>query len=139
MEQVNLNPEELFGELKDGEELYLRVQGNSMSPFLKDGRDTVVLTKPVKLRRGAVVVYRRGRMYIMHRVISVDGDVFTAWGDNLSTPEKDIPADSAVAMVKAAVRKGKRITPKSPTWNFYSKVFIFPAVRKLIRKLLSRR
>lgn len=139
MGEITFNPEELFGELKNGEELYLRVQGNSMSPFLKDGRDTVVLTKPVKLKKGAVLVYRRGRMYIMHRVISVDGDVFTALGDNLSAPEKNIPADSAVAMVKAAVRKGKRITPKSLTWIFYSKVFVIPAVRNLIRKLLSRR
>ncbi len=139
MMTVALNPEELFGSLKPGEELCLRVQGNSMSPFLKNGRDTVVLTKPVRLKKGAVVVFRRGGMFIMHRVISVNGDVFCALGDNLSSPETDIPVGNAVAMVKAVVRKGKKLTPHSPTWLFYSKVFTIPAVRKLIRKSAARR
>lgn len=139
MIDLRLDPGELFAGLNDGEELFLRVQGSSMSPFLRDGRDTVVLTKPVKLSKGAIVVFRRGDMFIMHRVVRVDGEKFTARGDNLSAPETDIPAANAAAMVKCVIRNGKKITPRSPLWFFHARVFSRPAVRKLASGLLSRR
>ena len=55
--------------LETAEQLPLLISGNSMSPFLVHGRDTVYLTKVNRpLRKGDIVLYqRKGGAYILHR------------------------------------------------------------------------
>ncbi len=136
MEKITLEARDLFENLGD-DELTLRVQGISMQPFLVDGRDFVTMKKPDrKLRKGDIIVFRYGSVYLMHRVLSFDSDGFiTAMGDYTFCPETRIPPENVKAIVFSAVRDGKRITEKSPEWLFYSKVFINTGVRKLIGKV----
>lgn len=132
---IEVEAKEVFGWLDGCGELSLRVQGNSMCPFLHDGEDTVTLRKPGTLRKGDIVVFERGGRYLMHRIVKISDGYIDTLGDNLSTPETRIPLQNVVAVVTGAVRRGKSLTPHSPLWLFFSRVYIHPAVRKTVRAL----
>lgn len=136
MENLTLEASDIFENLPD-EGVTLRVQGTSMQPFLYNKRDTVTFKKPVgKLRKGDVIVFRRGKYYLMHRVIDIESDGFiTAMGDNTFSPDTHIAPEDVKAILVSAVRAGKPLTPKSPEWLFFSKVFINTKVRKFIGKV----
>lgn len=135
---IKVDGKEVFSWLNETDRLSLRVQGTSMQPFLYDGRDTVILTKPDKIKTGDIVVYERSGYYVMHRVIKTANGVIDTLGDNLDVPERDIPVENVVAVASGAVRGGREITPDSPIWQFFSKVYIHPSARKAARFLFRR-
>ena len=122
------------------EALPLLISGNSMSPFLVDGRDTVYLsrlTKPVK--KGDVILYqRKNGAYILHRVYKIKNGSFTMLGDAQTEPEEGILPEQIVAVMTSADRKGKKETPGSFWWEFFEKVWIrIPAMRPPLRNIYT--
>ena len=99
--------------LETVDQLPLLISGNSMSPFLVHGRDTVFLTRVKRpLRRGDIVLYRRQNgAYILHRICAVEGNAFTAVGDAQTETEKGIAMQQVIAVACAAERKGIRQAP----------------------------
>ena len=107
-------------------ELPLLISGNSMSPFLIHGRDTVYLS-PIEgeVRRGDMILYRRDSgQYVLHRVYSVGKDAYSMVGDGQSTVETGIRREQMVATVTHVTRKGKTLAPGSFWWDFFAKVWI---------------
>lgn len=117
--------------------LPLLVSGNSMSPFLVHGRDTVYLTKVSRpLRRGDIVLYRRrSGAYILHRICAVEGDTFSMVGDAQTQIERRITQEQIFAVASSAVRKGRRQEPGCFWWDFFAKVWmrVIPARPMLMR------
>ena len=93
---------------KDGKLVY-KTKGVSMNPMLYQNRDLVVI-EPVqgRLRELDVALYRRGRSYVLHRVIAVNDDgTYLIRGDN--TYSDEIVPDSAVlGVLTEFVRDGKQ-------------------------------
>ncbi len=57
--------------------------GVSMYPMLRDRRDTVVISPcRERLKKYDVPLYRRGKDYVLHRVIGVEPDGYIIRGDN---------------------------------------------------------
>lgn len=106
--------------------LPLVITGNSMSPFLIGGRDTVHLSRLTRpLRRGDAVLYRRkSGKYVFHRVYRVSQEGITMLGDAQTVPEPGIQPDQIMAIMTAAERKGKPISPGSFWWEFFEQVWI---------------
>ena len=107
--------------------LPLQITGNSMTPFLAPGRDSVMLSKPKRpLRTGDMVLYQRdGGAYVLHRIIRREQDgTFSIIGDGQDQIETGIRADQIFAVVQYAVRKGKRQAPGCFWWDFFSHVWI---------------
>ncbi len=102
------------------------VSGNSMSPFLIHGRDTVYFSKPTRaLKRGDIVFFRRDDgSYVMHRIYKRDTDGFYIIGDNQTEMEGPVRDDRIFAIVTRAKRKGKLITPASPLWFIFAHIWI---------------
>lgn len=115
--------------LEQGQEVILTVTGDSMSPFLRDKRDQVVLTSvdPTALAVGDVPLYRRkSGQYVLHRIVERDdgvtvtcyggdslpsqgGDLrYTMLGDAQWLREEGITPDQIVACATAFIRKGRR-------------------------------
>lgn len=68
--------------LREGKDVTIKVKGSSMTPFLRDGRDSVVLRRSDDFGTGDIVLVQFGtERFVMHRIISIDGDVFTMMGD----------------------------------------------------------
>ena len=107
------------------EALPLVISGNSMSPFLVHGRDTVYLSRPSgPIKKGDVVLYRRDNgAYILHRVHKVEKDSFTMTGDAQTYLEKGIRPDQIIAVMTSALRKGKRQQAGCFWWDFFEKIW----------------
>lgn len=112
--------------LEETDAVPLVISGNSMSPFLAHGRDTVYLSKVTKpLKRGDMILYRRtnGR-YILHRIVKVESDSFCLVGDAQNYVESGIRQDQVLARVSWVRRKGKIQKPGCFWWEFFEKVWI---------------
>lgn len=117
--------------LKESGTIKLPVQGKSMEPFLKEGRDSVVLNLPDgELKKGDIVVYKRKNTYVMHRVVDVQQNTLSIMGDNEINPDNGVNKNTVVAVVKEIHRNGKIITEKDLLWKFYSDIYIKKNVRK---------
>ena len=135
---MQLEAKDIFENMGESD-VWLKVQGTSMRPFLRNDRDTVILRKPDRLKIGDIVVFRRKETYIMHRIIELENGFITTLGDNLRVPEKGIPVENVCAKVVGAVRDGKQIDPDSAVWKFFSNIYIKQGVRKMLTKIRSWR
>lgn len=120
--------------------LPLVISGNSMSPFLVHGRDTIYLsrlTRPVK--KGDALLYRRDNgAYIFHRVYKAENDSFTMVGDAHTQLEPGIRPDQVIAIMTSATRKGKRQAPGCFWWEFFEKIWIrMVPLRPILRNLYT--
>jgi len=81
--------------VNEGMAVTLLVKGRSMLPFILGGRDSVVLTRPVEIREGDVVLAQiGGQRYVLHRVMSVSDTRVELMGDgNISGREICRPED----------------------------------------------
>ena len=106
--------------------LPLVISGNSMSPFLVHGRDTVYLSRlDRQVKKGDVLLYKRDSgAYILHRVYKVEQDSFTMVGDAQPVLEKGIRPDQIIALMTSALRKGKIQKPGCFWWDFFEKVWL---------------
>ena len=74
-----MDPESYFGLLEsfldEGKDVEMTPKGNSMLPFIRGGRDSVLLTKPSRpLELGDIVLFKVNGHYVMHRILEVNGD-----------------------------------------------------------------
>ncbi|MBQ6244798.1 MAG: S24/S26 family peptidase [Bacteroidales bacterium] len=72
---------EVAAVLREGREAIITPLGNSMLPFIRGGQDRVVLRKEPDLAVGDIVLIHTGGRYILHRVLTVEGDAVTLMGD----------------------------------------------------------
>lgn len=117
----------MLRELLDaGQTVQLPVSGNSMLPFLIHNRDSVTLTRPeTPLKAGDIVLYQRPTgEYILHRICRITDQGFYALGDAQMLIEGPLDPDCVFGRVTAAVRKGKTLTPGTPLWDFFARVWI---------------
>ena len=109
--------------LAQGQSVCLTVTGESMSPFLRHGRDQIRLeavTAPPK--RGDMVFFRRcNGQYIMHRILRhlPDGN-YALIGDGQQQVEKPIAPQQIFAVVTQVCRKGAWIGPEAFWWRFFA-------------------
>ncbi len=116
--------------LSCGEKVALTVTGNSMLPFLADGRDKVILQKIEKLpKKGDIVFYRRKNgAYVLHRVVKRRGELFYFSGDAQLRVEGPVGKGQLLAVCKEVERDGKTIKSGDISWLSY-KLRFFKAKR----------
>lgn len=120
----NIDVNTLLDSLRDGESITLPVQGVSMMPFLKPERDTVKVEIPTSgIKKGDIVLYKKGSGIVMHRVFAVDGDSFSAVGDNETGIESGIPMSYVRARVTQVNTENGTVKPQSFRWRFFSWIF----------------
>ena len=127
--------------LATGSDVNLRITGGSMTPFLADKRDTIIISpKTETLKRGDMVFYRRDSgMYVLHRIYRVEKKTYTLLGDAQTLPEPGIRPDQILALVTKVRRKGKILTKGSFWWLFFEKVWIrLVPLRPALRAAYSR-
>lgn len=133
--------------VEDGKSVSLNVSGMSMFPFLEHERDTVYFEAPKRnLQKGDIVFYqRRNGQYVMHRIYKIKGDEYYIVGDAQHVIEGPVLRDQIFAIVTQVKRNERMLTPSSPTWKFFERIWInllpyrdvlmlpFRAVRKVKR------
>lgn len=126
---------------RDGTLVY-KTRGVSMQPMLHENRDLVIIEKPQgRLKPYDVALYRRGKDYVLHRVLEVREHDYVIRGDNTYSLEY-IPAENVIGVLKAFVRKGRRIEVTDPGYLRYARAWhkLYPlrtGVMKVWYKALS--
>ena len=112
---------ELLALLEATDSVPLTISGNSMTPFLVHGRDTVFLSKVTRpLKKGDMILYqRRNGRYILHRICRVHPDGYDLVGDAQTVIEPGIRPEQVLAIVNTVRRKGKILSHGSFRWNFF--------------------
>lgn len=103
-------------------EVLLTVTGNSMAPFLRDGRDKVRIAKVGRepLKKYDIPFYRRpDGKYVLHRIIAVKKEGYVIAGDNQVIKEYPIPHSCIFAVVKGVWRNGKYISSNHIGYRLY--------------------
>ena len=65
-----------------------------------------------------VALYRRGKGYVLHRVIGVEKDHYLIRGDNTYAIEK-VPDKDVIGVLTSFKRKGKEISTDNRLYRFY--------------------
>ena len=94
--------------IDEGNEVVLLTKGNSMLPFIRGDRDSVVLRKPVQTRPGDIVLAEVSPdVFVLHRVISIGEKVVLMGDGNISGQEICAP-EKIRAQAVAIIKDGKR-------------------------------
>lgn len=129
---------ELLTLLEQTDSVPLTVTGNSMSPFLIHGRDTVYLSKVTRpLKKGDIIFYRRtSGQYVLHRICRVHPDGYDLVGDAQTVIEPGIRPEQVLATGNAVRRKGMLLQKGDFWWDFFEGFWlkILP-LRPVLRRL----
>lgn len=95
-------------------------RGTSMLPMLREGRDSVVLSKiPESPNRFDVVLYQRSNgQYVLHRLVK-NRDEYVFLGDNQFEHEHGIKLDQMIAYVSSFYRDNKEICVRNACYRLY--------------------
>lgn len=116
--------------LNEGHTVTINLKGYSMRPFLENGRDKALLTKPVNPVVGDPVLAEvsPGR-FVLHRIVRIDGDKVTLRGDGNIGVEHCHRKDISGAVI-GFYRKGRKKIDRTDgrKWRAYSWIWmrLFP-------------
>lgn len=128
--------------LESGNDFKLLVTGDSMTPFIINNRDSVLLTavSNIGIKKGVIVLSRRDNgNYVLHRVIKklpdnrflINGD-FQLWTESIRN-------DQVIACVKKIFRKNRIIHYDDKIYILLSRIWIIlRPLRPYIFKLLGK-
>lgn len=132
---------ELLALLEQTDSVPLTISGNSMTPFLAHGRDTVFLSKVTRpLKKGDMIFYRRQNgQYVLHRICRVHPDSFDLVGDAQTYIETGIRPEQVLAIVNTVRRKGRLLEKGHFWWDFFEMFWlrIIP-LRPLVCRIYGR-
>lgn len=128
---------EIIKYLEQGHTVTLPLKGFSMRPFLESNRDMALLTSPKNIKVGDPVLAEIApKQYVLHRIISINGERVTLLGDGNLTPEYCL-LSNIKASIDGFYRKGRKKLDRTDgrKWKLYSKIWI--TLRPLRRWLLA--
>lgn len=78
------------------------VMSGSMEPSISVN-DLIIVQQRQSYSAGDVVVYQSGRLPIVHRILSIDGDAVTTKGDANNVPDEPFPLENIRGAVIAVI------------------------------------
>ena len=112
--------------LEIGKEIRFIVVGNSMRPVFINGRDKVTVSKPKKIKKRDIILYRRNDgSYVLHRVVGKGKLGFKLCGDNQTVIEYPVKREDIIAVVTSFERKGKEYSTRCLWYRIYSFLWCF--------------
>ncbi len=120
MRSVTLSNEILLPEvaklLSEGSEVTIRAKGNSMLPFIKGDRDSVVLKKEEVYRMGDIVLAEISpKLFVLHRIIKISEGKVALMGDGNISKTEECLLDNIYGRAIAIIRKGRLVDCNSKT------------------------
>ena len=95
--------------------------GVSMLPLLRQRSDIIAIRNkaPGRCKTYDVVLYKRGDMYILHRVLKVLPNGYLIAGDNNTFVERDVTDEMILGVMVRVIRNGKDIYMDNPWYRLY--------------------
>ncbi len=117
-------------------ELEISPGGISMSPFLKEGRDKVIIKESQDLKLYDIALYKVHNEYILHRIIGFEGNTLVISGDNARLIEKK-EKEEIIGVVTEIIRRKRKINPHSLLCELYCFLWYKTGIKKI--KIFARR
>ncbi len=113
-----------FEEILESEgRLVYRTRGVSMRPLLKQDRDLICVEKTDgRAKKYDVILYRRGKNYVLHRVLDVRDGYYKVRGDNTYSDEK-VKDEDVLGVMTSFSRNGKQTGTADAGYRFYSRAW----------------
>ena len=101
---------EILSRIAEGKHPRILPRGSSMRPFIRGGVDRIVLSplEEDSFEVGRIVLAHIDRGYLVHRIVRIDGEVFTLRGDGNPYQRAQCTRGQILAEVKC-VHRGKHI------------------------------
>ena len=127
---------EIVALLEEGHTVTLRVKGYSMRPFLENGRDKALLAAIKEPKVGdAVLAEVKPKVFVLHRIVAIEGDNVTLRGDGNINNEY-CKRDDVKGIALGFYRKGREKADMTDgkKWLRYSAVWmrLYPIRRYLL-------
>lgn len=99
--------------------------GVSMYPMLRHRRDTIVI-RPVtgRLKKYDIPLYKRGKDYVLHRIIKVRPDSYVICGDNCLKREYGITDEQIIGVLSEVIRGERRIDLEGWPYRLYCRTWV---------------
>ena len=109
--------------------------GNSMLPFLRERKDTIVIQKREQYKQFDVVLYKRNGNYVLHRIIKVLPETFHIRGDNCYYDEY-VKHNEIIGVMVECYRGEKKVNLNSIFYKLYVciRVYSYP-IRSVFNKI----
>ena len=121
---------------RDGKLIYSNV-GDSMWPFIRQGRDLLMIEPPRgRLKRLDIPLYKRDSgQYVLHRILDVKKDSYVLCGDNRRGREYGITDRHIIGVLTAIVRDGQEIPVTDWRCRLYAYLWcdLFPLRALILR------
>lgn len=103
-----------------GQLIYTNV-GDSMMPFIKQGRDVLVISGVSgRLKKYDVPLYKRDSgQYVLHRILKVRDKTYVICGDNRWNREYGITDRQIIGVLTAVIRDGREIPATDWKYRLY--------------------
>ena len=127
--------------LEEHGSLTYRNTGTSMLPLLKEGRDLFTVTKKGsgRCRKGDVVLYRRGKQLVLHRVVEVREKDYVILGDGCVRRETGVTDDDILGVMTGFVRRGREHRTDEPGYRLYTRLWMAAAPLRIpLQKAVHR-
>lgn len=112
-------------------------KGNSMKPLLRQDRDIIEIRSKGNHRcqKYDVVLYKKGKKYILHRILHVLPDGYIIAGDNNTFLEYDIKDEQIIGIMVRVIRNGKEIRMTDKKYRLYVHIWcdLYPVRMALLR------
>ena len=113
------------------------LEGDSMRPLIRRGRDPVTIVPPqAAIRRGDVVIFTLGDgRYVVHRVWKIRDGSMRTLGDHCLNPEPWFPRSQVLGQVVCFRRGGRAFRLDTPLARLLGRAWMaaFPLRRCLMR------
>lgn len=109
--------------------------GNSMLPFLRERKDTIVIQKREQYKQFDVVLYKRNGNYVLHRIIKVLPETFHIRGDNCYYDEY-VKHNEIIGVMVEFYRGEKKVNLNGIFYKLYVciRVYSYP-IRSVFNKI----
>lgn len=125
--------------LREGKDVTIRVKGNSMRPFLREGDKVLLMpSEGVTLSKGMIVLAKTQEAWVLHRVVQLNQQTVCLAGDaNLAVHEL-IDYEDILAIVKSSYR-GYNIVKLNNKWKYMLGLLWYQMrpFRRLMKKVFN--
>ena len=103
--------------LREGQRVTIRMRGTSMTPLLRESDKVTLAPLGGEPQVGDVLLFRYGRLHILHRLVAREGDRLVMQGDFCVGHEEIRRADVVGRLDSVHRRNGQSIGVGSAEWN----------------------
>lgn len=114
--------------------------GYSMLPLLRQRRDIIEIRpcNEERCRKYDVVLYKRGEMYVLHRILKVLPKRYIIAGDHNTFVERDVTDAQIIGVMNRIIRDGREIKMDNVCYRLYVHLWCDPyPIRMFLIRLKS--